>query len=169
MRKVGDLTFWKERIDDAKKHGKLHYSVYVANEALWKRIFEIHLDTIWKHIKPTDNVLDLACGYGRLSPLFNNYTGVDFSPDFINEANTLYPGKRFLCENIKKLPFKDKEFDWGIAISLKAMIINNLGIEEWTPMEKEIRRVCKKTLILEYGIHESRADTDNTIGKYEVL
>lgn len=95
-------------------------------------------------------VLDAGCGYGRSSVYFDDYVGVDFSPDFIAKAKSKYPGKTFIQGNLKELPFKDKEFDWAFCISIKKMIIDNLGEEEWSKMQKELSRVAKKVLILEY-------------------
>jgi len=42
------------------------------------------------------SVLDVACGYGRFSPMFKHYTGIDFCPEMINLAKNKYPDKRFL-------------------------------------------------------------------------
>lgn len=166
---VNELIFWKERIDAAKKNGKLHYSVYIANDVLWQNIFKIHKEILSREVKPTDKVLDAGCGYGRMSTLFSNgYTGVDFSYDFIHEAQKLYPNKKFVVADLTSLPFLNKHFDVGFCISIKAMIISNLGQEAWEPMEKELKRVCKKLLILEYG----NADDKNYLSlaeKYEVI
>lgn len=169
MQPVDNLNFWKERIRMAKNRNKLHHSVYISADGLWEKIYKTHLEVINKEIKPTDKVLDIGCGYGRMAPVFDNYTGVDFSPDFIAEARTLYPDKKFIVANLNKLPFKKNEFDIGIAISIKHMIIGNLGGEKWEPMAKEIKRVCKKVIILEYGTFESKEDTEETIKQYEIL
>lgn len=144
---VNSLDFWKQRIKTALRP---HYSVYVSNEKLWKQIYEAHARTISEHIKQEDKVLDAGCGYGRMSVLFNNYKGVDFSPDFIELAKKNYPDKDFSVANLKALPFSDKEFDWAFCVSIKKMIIDNLGEQEWLDMEKELTRVAKKVLILEY-------------------
>lgn len=166
---VSDPKFWKERLEVAKKQGHLHYSVYLAGQTLWDRIYNIHLGIIEKEIPKGSTVLDIGCGYGRMSTLFDKYTGVDISPDFIQLAKETYPDKKFVCADLNKLPFKDKEFDVGFMVSVKGMIIGNLGNEAWMPMEKECKRVCKKLLILEYGVYESPKDTHDTIAEYEVL
>lgn len=166
---IDKLSFWRQRLHLAKTQGYLHYSVYLANPDLWKMICDTHEEIIRKEIKPESSILDIGCGYGRLAPLFENYLGMDFSPDFIIEAKRLYPNKNFELQDIRKLPYKDKTFDFGIAISIRNMILGNLGIEEWQKMEKELKRVCKKVLILEYGETEDYNDTKKTIGKYEIL
>lgn len=146
---IDKLDFWKERIDTARKP---HFSVYVTSENDWKRIYDSHKKIIEALIDKNDRVLDAGCGYGRMSTLFNqnNYVGVDFSPDFINWSAKDNSKYKFVCSNLKSLPFKDKEFDWSFCVSIKKMIIDNLGEKEWNDIEKELLRVSNKILILEY-------------------
>lgn len=152
---VSDEKFWKDRIDFARKNGKFHFSVYLARQTLWDDIYTKHVEILSKETKPTDRVLDAGCGYGRMSPLWGNYTGVDLSPDLLEEARKLYPSKNFMLGNLKSLPFKDKEFDVSFCISIKQMIVGNLGEPEWKLMEKELLRVSKKLILLEYeNAHE---------------
>lgn len=144
---VDQLDFWADRLRTAVS---LHYSVYVANEPLWNNI-NTHHRRIFDKIIPKDaKVLDAGCAYGRWSTHFENYVGVDFSPDFIKLAKEKFPEKIFLVANLKALPFSDKEFDWAFCVSIKTMVVNNLGEEEWDMMESELKRVAKKVLILEY-------------------
>lgn len=166
---VDKKSFWRQRLNLAKKNGYLHYSVYLANPDLWKLICDTHEEIMKKEIKPEDRVLDIGCAFGRISPLFENYLGVDFSPDFIEEAKRLYPNKKFEIQDINNLPYEDKSFDVGIAISMKHMILGNLGREAWDVIEKELKRVCKKVLILEYGEKEDYTDNRETIGQYEII
>jgi len=149
MKPVNKKEFWKDRIEFAEKTIE-HYSVFISNEDVWERINRDHEETFKREIKETDKVLDAGCAYGRSSIYFNNYVGVDFSPDFIFKAIEKFPKKKFLVADIKKLPFEDKEFDVAFCISIKAMIASNLGEEEWLKMEKELHRVAKKVLIMEY-------------------
>jgi len=146
---VNKLQFWKDRIDTAVKP---HYSVYVVHEHGWKLIYQHHVSIIDKVIDKTEKVLDAGCGYGRMAVCFTKekYTGVDFSPDFIELAKQNNSDYKFLVADMKDLPFKDNEFDWSFCISIKKMICDNLGEEEWNNMLKELKRVSKKVLILEY-------------------
>lgn len=144
---VDMLDFWKQRIETAQYE---RYSVYVCNSTQWGNIEVAHREIIKERIKPEAKVLDAACGYGRMSWHFDNYTGVDFSPDFIERAKKKYPGKNFLVADLHHLPFEKKSFDWAIGVSIKRMIRENLGPDAWIPMEKELLRVAKRILILEY-------------------
>lgn len=152
VKKIDDIKFWKKRIDTAQT---LHYSVYVANDFLWETINNSHRDILHRIISRNSKVLDAGCGYGRWSNRFNNYIGVDFSPDFIKIAKEKYPNKTFIQANLKELPFKDEEFDWAFCVSMKKMVIDNMGEEEWKLMEKELLRVAKNLLVLEYEDWES--------------
>lgn len=145
---VDTIKFWKKRIETAASE---HYAVYVAHEQLWKRINAIHEKIMDVHIPKDAIVLDAGCAYGRWSPKFENYVGIDFSPDFIDLAKKKYPDKKFKIASLAKIPYPDKYFDWAIAISMKNMIESNCGEEAWQKMEKELVRTCKKVLLLEYG------------------
>jgi ubiquinone/menaquinone biosynthesis C-methylase UbiE len=167
MKPVNKEEFWKERLEQAHKNGDVRYSVFIANQSQWDSINQKHQSIITKEIKETDNVLDAGCGYGRLSESIKNYTGVDLSPDLIEEAKRLYPDKKFLVSKLESLPFLDNEFDVSVCISIKAMIVANLGEESWLKMLKELKRVSKKVLILEYGIGDANCVDNAEI--YEIL
>lgn len=141
---IDQTDFWKERIDTAVKD---YFSVYVTSEGDWHRINKAHI----QHFeKMTGRVLDAGCGYGRNSIYFSDYVGVDFSPDFIEMARRRFPDKTFIQANLKDLPFQDSEFDWAFCVSIKRMVQDNLGDEEWNLMLKELTRVAKQVMILEY-------------------
>jgi hypothetical protein len=131
-------------------------TVSVINEVLNTMKAEDYYDDVIgmyeKILKEECNgkVLDAGCGYGRWSVLFDNYVGVDFSPDFIELAKKEYPNKTFIQGDLKALPFKDGEFDSAFCVSIKQMIEGNLGKDVWLEMEKEILRVSKKLVVLEY-------------------
>lgn len=145
---VNTTEFWKQRISDSKKYGDIHHSVYISNNTLWKTIELAHREILLPY--KDKKVLDAGCGYGRSAPWFTDYTGVDLSPDLLEIARKDNPGKEFLLGDLTVLPFKDKEFDMAFCISIKQMIIGNLGEEVWGPMELELIRVAKEVLFLEY-------------------
>lgn len=157
-RTINETGFWKERIKKADQSKHEHHSVYLCNPIMWRDIAKVHQGIVQKVTK--GKVLDAGCGYGRSSEWFGkDYVGVDFSPDFIAMAQAKYPEKEFMVASLDKLPFKDKEFDWAICVSIRHMVIHYTGAESWKPMEKELQRVAKNILFLEYTNPE----------KYEIL
>lgn len=146
---VADQQFWKARIDAAKQRGDPRYSVYVVREEYWDHINKLHKRIIEKEVG-NKKALDAGCGYGRVSEWVPNYTGVDFSPDFIAEAKKRYPDGAFFTASLDALPFKDKEFDIVFMISVRGMLQGNLGNIVWKPMQKELERVAKHILVMEY-------------------
>lgn len=145
---VNELAFWKERIEQAPA-SSFHYSVYLARQSLWDEISKAHT-AILKREAAGYHVLDAGCGYGRASEWIDDYTGIDFSPDFIEQARKRYPGKNFAEADLNKLPFKDGQFDIAFCISMRGMILGNLGEQAWQNMEDELLRVADKVIILEY-------------------
>jgi ubiquinone/menaquinone biosynthesis C-methylase UbiE len=150
---VSSLEFWKDRISTALQKGKIHHSIYEIDDSLWKAIEYRHMTLINMNIQATDMVLDIGCGYGRLSRYFQseNYTGVDFSEDFLDLAKEINPSHKYIKADLKELPFEDNQFDWGIGVSIKWMVQRELGAEIWEEMEKELKRVCKNLIFLEYS------------------
>jgi ubiquinone/menaquinone biosynthesis C-methylase UbiE len=124
--------------------------VYVAHETLWNNINYCHRELLSELIPKNCKVLDAGCGYGRWANQFTNYTGIDFSPDFIEKARKKYPKKTFIIGKLEQIPFDDGEFDWAFCVSIKKMVQDNLGEEKWQEMLAELKRVAKKVLILEY-------------------
>lgn len=149
---VDKPEFWKERIARAVRDGREHYSVYLTHKQAWDEIERIHAGILSKEVPVHSKVLDAGCGYGRMSQYFpdHTYTGVDFSPDFIAAAKLRHPDKEFIQAKLEDLPFKDYEYDVAFCISIKAMIVDNCGDRAWYDMEKELLRVAKKLVILEY-------------------
>ena len=146
---VEDNEFWRERLNEADRVGEIRLSVYNTSQHDWKDICAVHRKIC--DLKVNGKVLDVGCGYGRTSKWFKDYTGIDVSEDFIKRAKYLYPDKTFICQDIKKTDFKDKEFDWAVCLSVKAMIQREVGDAEWLKIEYELKRIAKNILILEYS------------------
>lgn len=164
--KIFDIQFWTERLDYAKGAGQLEQAIGRGFE-FGAKIDPVHRVIIEKEIKPIDKVLDIGCGYGRTAHWFKDeqYTGIDFVPEFIEIAKELHPNKIFQVMDVRQLfPFKDKSFDWGVLISMKGMIIREMGQEVWDGIQKELSRICKKLLILEYGNNQKEE-----AAKYDII
>lgn len=145
---VDKESFWKQRIEDSKKYGDIHHAVYISSMPLWKNIEAAHKEILAPYANK--RVLDAGCGYGRCASWFTDYVGVDLSPDLLEIAWKNNPDKTFIEARLEKLPLEDKAFDMAFCISIKAMIIGNLGEKSWEPIEKELLRVADEVLLLEY-------------------
>ena len=94
-------------------------------------------------IKPNSKVLEIGCGAGQFSQLFNvnfDYYGIDYSRSLVNKNISITNSKVFNCE-AANLPFKDNHFDYCFSV----------GVFEYFPSKeyaykviKEIERVTKK-------------------------
>ena len=149
MTNTQDENFWRKRIDN---HNWIEGAMAIG--FYWELIDPVHKDYIERYIKPTDKVLDAGCGYGRTSSWFKDelYLGVDFFPEFVAEARRRHPNKNFVIADLCDLPFEDQEFDWGILISVRVVVRSDPnGEEKWERCDKELRRVCKKLMFLDYG------------------
>lgn len=147
-RPIENPEFWKQRMKEVGGRDP-RCIFYYAPIDIWDEIDQAHKKIIQENV--SGKVLDAGCGIGRISEwISGKYVGVDLMPFFIDEAKKLYPEKRFLVADLRKLPLEDKEFDWAICISIKKMMIRDLGKEKWEKMETELKRVSKKILILEY-------------------
>ena len=154
---IDTLKFWKDRIDAAKKEGPMHYSIYLKKTM--SDIDARHHQIIQKLgiNKQGVQVLDAGCGYGRNAKWFSekNYVGIDFSPDFIDEAKIHFPDYDFhVVDLMIPLPFGEKQFDWAIFNSIRQMVEGNLGKEAWETMLENTKKVAKNVLILEYTTPE---------------
>ena len=99
---------------------------------LLKRISINHLNKIIKE-NPKWKILDIGCGY-RAHP---NATVIAD----IQDLSSNYKDKNFIKINEKKLPFKDKEFDFIIA----SHVIEH--IEDFEFFIKELERISNKGYI----------------------
>jgi SAM-dependent methyltransferase len=158
---VFDPDYWKRRLERAKERDRLHLSVFEYPEDGWKRIEDRHREILREKIGKEDSVLDCGCAYGRLLTLLPRnwegyYCGVDLSPDFIQEALKLHPGRRFLSGDLRNLPQMLRtpggidHFQWAIFVSVRPVVRGNMGQEEWDNIEHAARKVANKLLFLEY-------------------
>lgn len=151
---VDDTDFWKTRLEHFSDKG-LHRAVYDTSPEDMARIDGVHTKLLKKY-GVGGKVLDAGCGYGRASQFIPHdvYVGLDFAPVFIQKAKQMYPDKIFQVQDLKSTDFVDKSFDWAVCISMKRMIVDNLGWDVWGQFETELRRISKAILILEYSTPE---------------
>lgn len=158
---VSDAMFWKKRLMGAIQKRQVHRAIYDVSLEEWDYIQKSHKQIIRNYIHEGTKVLDAGCGYGGLleiTPIVPfHYTGIDISPDLISHAKTKWRGHKFKIGDLRKLPYKDKEFDVAICRSVEGMVRENLGVTEWIKMENELTRVATQVILLGY--------TDPTIFK----
>jgi SAM-dependent methyltransferase len=149
--KVFDASFWKQRLEGARE---LRSSVYVCSRELWEAVERKHREVLAREVGLQDSVLDAGCGYGRLIDLLpdswsGRYLGVDLSPDFTALARGRYPVREFRCADLRRVQL-DREFDVGVAVSLRAMVLREAGRREWAKVDAVLRAACRRVLYLEY-------------------
>lgn len=146
--------YWRDRLRSFQLR---HQAIYVCGEDVWKAIEDRHRVLLRQYIKPEDSVLDAGCGWGRLLTLLpdywkGDYLGVDLCPDFLELARHEHPSRDFVCGDFRELQkhTKEKRFDWAVLISIRPMIINNIGEAGWEAVRDELQQVCDRILFLEY-------------------
>lgn len=150
---INDVSYWARRLREAKHQ---HEAIFRCPLDRWQRIETRHREILAATIKDTDSVFDAGCGWGRLLTLlpatwYGGYLGVDLSPDFIRLARAEHRPRQFAVGDLRNLDSRLCGYDWAILISMKHMVIRNLGQEEWDKMELALRRVAKRLLFLEYS------------------
>lgn len=153
---IWDTAYWERRLKHASDK-YLHFAIYRCSLDRWRRIEENHRKLLADLIQPRDTILDVGCGWGRLLELLSpswkgGYLGIDLSPDFIELGREKHPDYQFKLHDLREpLPNVDGQiFEWAILISIRPMVIRNLGRAEWDIMEANLRTVAKKLLFLEY-------------------
>ena len=105
-------------------------------------------DLLLQYITPGDKVLDLGCGNGRFSGVFQKdieYIGVDNSEGMIEIARKKYPGADFSVADALNLPFPENYFDKVFSF---AVIHHVPSTELRIKFLKEARKVLRPGGIL---------------------
>jgi len=92
-------------------------------------------------------ILDIGCGKGFLvKDLYskNQYTGVDCSTALLELAAAENPGYRFLVANALCLPFRDKEFDVALLVSV---LEHQPDVSHATRIYDEALRVASRVIV----------------------
>ena len=152
--------YWRQRLETAQHE---HHAIFKCPLEKWRAIEAKHREILLKTIKPLDTILDAGCGWGRLLTLLPSnyrgfYKGLDISPDFIELAQKKYKIEEwcstFEVADLQDLSFIKTEegpvFDWAVLISMRPMVIRNLGEGVWCKMQSELLRVAHQLLFLEY-------------------
>lgn len=113
------------------------------------------------------NVLDLGSGHGLALDLmhWDQYTGIDISPDMVKQAKKQHPKAKFEVGDMEKLRFNNDSFDY--VISLFGSVSHSLSPYQTI---SEIYRVLKpggKIFIMlysQYSMHNIRSVFKKNVG-----
>jgi ubiquinone/menaquinone biosynthesis C-methylase UbiE len=87
-----------------------------------RRYLEAEIQYVLSRLRPTDSVLELGCGYGRvafrLADVARSVVGIDTAAESLELARVLYPGHRceFLQMDAVCLAFPDGRFDAVVCV-----------------------------------------------------
>ena len=135
--------------------------------ANWTELSGIEQQCLDMFLGPSDRVLDLGCGAGRIPRILGerlgSYLGVDCSSEMIRIARSFNPEFKFLCEDILEPSFSDRDFDL-------VLLMNNV-IDMLHPIERrqEVFSLIKNRLghggLLFYSSHLT--DLEGAPGYYQ--
>lgn len=153
-----DPSYWQSRLT-VQGRDERHRAIFITPKENWDAIAEAHRKILAQHVHPEHSVLDAGCAWGRLLDLMpadwrGFYLGVDLSPDFVELAKREHPERPFAVGDLRHLDLPDDTFDWAVLISIRPMVRRNLSDDAWDEMEKELKRVARNLLFLEYDVSD---------------
>lgn len=87
----------------------------------------IHWNALYKHLKPSKNILDFGCGTGRyakrIEAMGKSYTGIDTSLGMIRKAIDLHGHKFFKHFEGVRIPYPPNSFDTVITSEVLTYIL----------------------------------------------
>ena len=139
----------------------------------YARLIDSDLTSIRERIIPfiehDRTVLDIGCGTGgfalRLAPVSKHITGIDISGKQISQANQRlkksgHDNVRFIHGSATDLSqFDTNSIDYAIMI----FMLHEIGVQERLEILKEVSRVSKKTIILDYNYPMGRNFTGKMV------
>ena len=103
------------------------------------------VDICTKHFGDTKDLslIDIGCGIGNfdglLRPKFKALTGVDISPQSVEQARSRHTDVEYHTYNGETLPFENNSFDAAFAIC----VVHHVPVDLWENFSKEMYRVIK--------------------------
>jgi len=103
--------------DSLTRHGYHPNALYWSGREIQETCFKVLADI---GVASNDSVLDVGCGFGdfkswselKQCPL--DYTGLDLSPDILEQAKLLHPDAALLSGDLFDMDFQEQSFDWVI-------------------------------------------------------
>lgn len=95
----------------------------------------LNVSAFLERVSPDAEVLDLGCGYGRVTSQlaaagFKNIRGYDASEKMIERAKTQHPQLRFAVADAAKFPEPDRSIEAVVASALLTSIPKPAGQDE---------------------------------------
>ncbi|MDD5511829.1 MAG: class I SAM-dependent methyltransferase [Dehalococcoidales bacterium] len=124
------------------------------------RHYGLLLNTIAENYVPGMRMLEVGCAGGSDYRFLNcrkfieDYTGVDITPSYIQEARGLYPEATWIIGDARDLPFKDKWFD----ITMCFLMLLHLDKEGVRAALNEMCRVTKSLVFVHTFAASKRYD-----------
>lgn len=111
--------------------------------AMWKQITDIV-------VSYGGSVADIGCGVGLAYPYLRggvDYTGIDFTPTFIEQAREMNPSGKFIYGDAKNLEgIQDKQF----TIVLLTHVIEHVHPDDVGKVLNEAIRVAEKAVVINW-------------------
>ncbi len=117
---------------------------------LYKKIPSSHYNLTLQAIElEKGNLLDVACGDGKFMAMINHdhkyhVTGVDIFPPYLTLAKKTGVYDRLVKSDIKKLPFKKREFD----IVFCSQAIEHLSKKQGFEFIDQLERISRKKVVI---------------------
>ena len=120
-----------------------------------RRVFSL----LGEHGVPPGRVLEVGCGYGRLSPYiadhFEEHRGIDVNADALALARGAYPHTRFELGNATEIPFAADHFDAVVTWT----VLQHVMPHRIDQALAEIRRVARDRSLIVLCEATRTADT----------
>lgn len=111
----------------------------------------------WVIDKKAHSILDLACGRGlpmrkiRSRMKIKYAVGVDLFKPYLKECQSLKLHDKYVCTDVRKLPFKEKSFDVVLALQVLEHIPKK---DSWRVLER-LEKIARKQVIVSMPIGKS--------------
>jgi len=151
--------------------------LYQQNGAEWliERADSVYTEMLYalirKHVANRNRILDICCGYGRLTiPLIKegyNVKGIDISDVLIDKARYLLKEEKiknldhFVIGNMKNLPYESNSFDFGFCVWASFNFLNT--VEDQLVALNEMYRVLEVggKVLIESPLHNKVGDVSH--------
>lgn len=138
---------------------KIYFWISILTNPIW-----------WILDKKTKTILDVGCGPGYPMELLKKVkpnleaTGVDLFDEYLKRAKKLGVYNKLIKSDVRKLPFKEREFDTVICLQ----VIEHLSKRQGLELLKNLERIAKYQVILttSFGFFEHPDVDENKLQRH---